>query len=294
LGGASIAGYFDLITGTSTGGIIAIGLAAGKTASEVAELYLRHGQSIFPRPSAVGVFRPAFRPNRLSDLLQEIVGDRTLQDATVRLCIPSCEARFGDVNIFETPHHPDFKLDWQVPMADAALATSAAPTFLPVHLFNEFFYVDGGLWANNPAMVGLVDALSCFALDPHRVSILSVGPGAKAPSLRRRHLSWGGFIAWMLDNSLIESFMHYSGLNADGQAGLLVGRQRVLRIVGQGDAASVGMTDFAGARDHCFPAGEAAANALADSSLEPFFADRAERPTFYHGRNAGTDPPTWA
>jgi hypothetical protein len=283
-----------MVAGTSTGGIIALGLAAGRTATQIRDLYIAHGGAIFPRRAVVGLLRPAFDPARLRQLLDEALGDRILGDAGVRLCIPSCEGRYGDVNVFKTPHHPDFRMDWKVPMTEVAMATSAAPTFLPVHGFGDYLYVDGGLWANNPAMVALVDALSSFDVARRRVRILSVSPGAKAAALKQRHLTWGNFFAWILNGSLMESVMHYGGLNADGQAGLLIGRDRLLRVVAGGDAAAVHMTDYNAALRHSVPAGLAAADALSTENLEAFLGCSADPPVFYHGPKAGAREPVWS
>ena len=69
LAGSPIGGYFDLIAGTSTGGIIALGLSAGHSAQELLSLYLAHGAEIFPRKASFGFFRTAFKPDKLRDLL---------------------------------------------------------------------------------------------------------------------------------------------------------------------------------------------------------------------------------
>ncbi|MDB5452426.1 MAG: Patatin-like phospholipase [Caulobacteraceae bacterium] len=281
LGGASIARCFDLIAGTSTGGIIALGLSAGRTASEILDIYLKQGRSVFPRPRQFGVLRPAFSATALAALLKEVLGDRLLKDAENRLCVPSCEKRFGDVNVFKTPHHPDFKMDWKLPMREIALATSAAPTFLPVHRFGGYLYVDGGVWANNPAMVAVVDALTCFDLQPRQLRMLSIGTGAGPIRASNRHVNWGGIVSWMFKGHLIESLMNYASLNADGQAGLMMGRDHLVRIAPQGRAAEVQMTDYRAAHDLLVDAGEAAALALVQE-VQADFLYPAARPHFYY------------
>lgn len=294
LGGRPIGAYFDLIAGTSTGGIIALALATGRSAAEVLDLYLEHGQAIFPRRKIVGVFRPAFRAEKLAELLGVALGDHIIGDARTRLCIPSCEGKFGDVNVFKTPHHPDFKMDWKVPMREAALATSAAPTFLPVHLFGDYIYVDGGIWANNPAMVAVVDAVTAYNVPPQNIRMLSIGTGARAPTLRRRHLSWGGLVSWMMDGTLIESFMHYSGLNAQGQAWLMIGRDRMVRLEPEGEDAAVHLTDYAAARGRLVPAGRHAAEAHQALIVQALLHSPAQPPTFFHGPQATLVSPNWA
>lgn len=291
LGGRSIASHFDLIAGTSTGGIIALGLAAGLTAKDVLGLYLEHGKAIFPRKRRFGIFRPAFQAEALRRLLEPALADCRIGDARVRLCIPSCEARYGDVNVFKTSHHPDFKLDWKMPMIEVALATSAAPTVLPVHLFAGYFYADGGMWANNPAMVAVVDAMTCYDLQPEQIRMLSIGTGAPAPALTQRQLHAGGAINWILRGPLIESFMQYASANADGQAGLLIGRDRMIRLAPHGDDALIDMTDFEESKARLVPAGTRAADDALTAIADAFLRTDVEPPTFFYGNRASVVPP---
>jgi patatin-like phospholipase/acyl hydrolase len=146
LDGNSITDYFDLITGTSTGGIIALGLAAGLSASELRDLYLNQGGLIFPPypKNALGLCKRylwniwkfvRYRYDRvaLTHLLNEKLGEKKLGDAKTRLCIPAFEGHFGEVFVFKTPHHPDFKKDLFESMVKVALSTAAAPTFYKPH-----------------------------------------------------------------------------------------------------------------------------------------------------------------
>lgn len=142
LADASVAGCFDLIAGTSTGGIIALGLASGLTASELLDVYVRRGCEIFP-PTREGpwgavqhgwrtlrrCFRYSYDRDALSRVLEETLGDRRFGNAKARLCIPSFDGRYSEVYVFKTPHHPDFRKDRDERMIDVAAATGAAPTY---------------------------------------------------------------------------------------------------------------------------------------------------------------------
>ena len=142
LGGTSISPYFDLIAGTSTGGIIALGLASGLTAAELRDLYIVRGREIFPptRGDATGTARRywkgfcrylKFRYDRTAfmHVLRDTFGNLEFGEARSRLCIPSLDGRHGDVYVFKTPHHPDYSKDAKEQMTKVAAATSAAPTF---------------------------------------------------------------------------------------------------------------------------------------------------------------------
>jgi patatin-like phospholipase/acyl hydrolase len=197
LRGRSIAGYFDLIAGTSTGGIIALGLAAGLTAADLRQLYIERGHEIFPPygPGLVGrigrrlsawrrFLRYSYDQEALAQVLRERLGDLKLSAARTRLCIPSFEGVHGEVYIFKTPHHPDFHKDLHEPMVKVALATSAAPTYYRPLRDAGYTFVDGGVWANNPVMIALTEALTSYRVDRARVRILSIGSGENPYSVR--------------------------------------------------------------------------------------------------------------
>lgn len=251
LGGESVARHFDLITGTSTGGIIALALSIGIPAREIAQLYIEHGPAIFPRPSwgklgagwrfLRGFATHQYDRSALMELLVGAFGERRFGEAASRLCIPSCDGRHGDVYVFKTPHHPDFKKDQHELMTTVAAATAAAPTYFQPLDSGGYRFIDGGLWANNPVMVGLVDALSCFDLDPHQVRILSLGCGDEPFRVSDRMMRWGGLVSW---RGAINAAMSFQSKNALGQAGLLVGAERLLRIVPESDGPPIGLDDW--------------------------------------------------
>lgn len=238
LGGRSIGDYFDLIAGTSTGGIIALGLAMGLPASQILHLYLEHGSEIFPplgkrfqRLRRASRFLRSLRHYQyerepLERLLRQAFNGRLIGEASRRLCIPSFDG-FTEVNVFKTPHHPDFKMDWREKIVTVALATSAAPTFFSVYKNGHRQFADGGVWANNPVMIGLVDALTCYDLDRSQIDILSLGCGDAEMFIGENQVKLGGLWHW---KEIISAAMHLAGQNALGQAGLLIGRDRVVRI----------------------------------------------------------------
>jgi uncharacterized protein len=234
LNGASVARHFDMIAGTSTGGIIALGLGHGKTARDVRDVYVERGGYIFPPAGLLGgLFRKARRIARyaydskaLEEELLRIFGDTPFGAAQTRLCIPSFEGRHGEPWIYKTPHHPDYKKDRFERMVRVGLATSAAPTFLKALPNNGYVMVDGGLWANNPVMNALVDALSCFELDRRQIQILSLGCGETTFKVDEKKAG-GGLLQW---RNVFSAAMRAQSLNALGQAYLLVGKENVLRI----------------------------------------------------------------
>ncbi len=189
--------------------------------------------------------------------------------------------------MFKTPHHPDYEWDADERMIDVALATTAAPTFFQPHSTDNYVLLDGGLIANNPVMVALVDALSCFDIARRQVRILSIGTGAPQPIVTEEQMT-GGRKAW---STIHDSFIYYADKNATGQAGLLIGRDRMIRIAPEGDDALIDMTDAANAIARLPVAAETAVTAHAER-IAAMLGTTAERPSFYHGPQAVS--PQWS
>lgn len=258
LEGGSIADHFDLITGTSTGGIIALALSIGMPAREIANLYIERGNNIFPPyapswrgwlsrkwDSARGMVYHRYDRAALMAMLDETFGERLLGASKSRLCIPSCDGRHGDVYIFKTPHHPDYKRDQHEKMTTVAAATAAAPTFFQPLESGGYRFVDGGIWANNPIMVGLVDALACFDVDRHSVRILSLGCGDEPYTVSDRMIRRGGLWSW---RTAIHGALSFQSLNTLGQAKLLIGAERVMRVAPPQLTPPISLDDWARAK----------------------------------------------
>ena len=281
LGGESVANYFDLIVGTSTGGVIALGLGADLTAKDLRDLYQERGREIFPplnRPAKVAaaarrVFKYGYDSDILRGVLLDLVGDKTLAESRNRLCIPSSEAEHADVYVFKTPHHPDYQLDAEEKMLKVALATSAAPSFFRVLEDEGYKFVDGGIWANNPTMIGLVEALSAFDVQRDRIKILSLGCGSKPFEANRWKIKLGGLFAWW---DIIFAAMHFQSDTALGQARLLIGNNRITRIDPSEADRPIGLDDWSRATTELVPAAVRAIQESGDNLAATFFGSRVK------------------
>jgi hypothetical protein len=234
--GMNVVEHFDLITGTSTGGIIAIGLAMGASAAEVCEFYERDGPRIFPAGGGIEgwigrlrhLVRPRFTSEALREAIVKVVGDRPLKEARTRLVIPSYDINTGKVYLFKTPHHPDYCHHRDLPAVDAALATSAAPTFFPAHTIpGRGTFIDGGLWANCPAMVGLVEALDFLGQAPEQVRMLSLST-TSYPFRINRPERLRGLAGW--GPKIIDTFLFGQAQAAVDMASCLLRRGTFHRI----------------------------------------------------------------
>lgn len=178
---------FDLIAGTSIGGIIALGLAAGRSASDIRDAFIEHGPRIFPRAQpktktaslvrfARNVPRPLYGAVPLRDTVEQIVGKDTRMSDLVRpVVIPAVNLTKGGPKVFKTGHHPRFVLDWRLKVADVALATSAAPTYFPAHRIGDELFADGGMFANSPDMIATHEAEMFLGARRDEIRVLSVG-----------------------------------------------------------------------------------------------------------------------
>ena len=143
-----IVDHFDLIAGTSTGGIIALGLGLGMSPRQILEFYTGHGPQIFRDRSRLrGVrhfLRAKYAAKPLRSALTEVLGDRKFGESSKRLVITSYNMRADDVYLFRTPHLPSLTRDWRESAVNVAMATSAAPTYLPSTGLDGNRLVDGG------------------------------------------------------------------------------------------------------------------------------------------------------
>jgi patatin-like phospholipase/acyl hydrolase len=276
LRGRSIADYFDLIAGTSTGGIIALGLARGLTANEILNIYIRRGGEVFPDHNRISQWmRGALQilVNRcdtaaLHKLIEEIVGPRQLWESRNRLCIPAAETRHFEPFIFKTPHHPDYRKDWRESMAHIAKTTSAAPAhFKPVQGESGYEFIDGGIWANNPVMIGVADALACFDIRREQVKVLSLGCGQTRYEMSWARRSLGGLLTW---KALMFESMQMQSLNVVGQARLIAGGDRILRIEAAPLRRPIELWNWARAKDELPSRGQELVDSLGNLPADEF------------------------
>jgi len=224
--------YFDLIVGTSTGGIIAIGLSLGFTASELVTFYRTYGPTVFGGSRLVNSVKQLvwrkYSNKPLRDALKKTFEDRLLGHAKTRLVVPSMNIDTGEVHLFKTAHHQKFERDYKVLAMEAALATASAPTYFPtLRTRLNFPLVDGGLWANNPCGVAAVEAVGVLGWPRASTKILSLGCTDEPFDLgwlRTRNL--GGLWA----TKMVDTFMRGQSSGSMGTAYSLVGHENVVRI----------------------------------------------------------------
>ncbi len=231
--GKNIASYFDLIVGTSTGGIIALGLGLGLSAKEILTFYEEHGPRIFHGNRFLRWLRwfgtSKYSSTPLENALRGCFGDKRLGDSEKRLVIPSLNLENGEVYVYKTAHHPRLERDYKEKAVEVALKTAAAPTYFPTrHSSAGTPLIDGGTWANNPVGMAIVEGITLLDWPRNSLKVLSLGC-TTAPL----KVNWGrsiplGCLYWA--PKLVDVFMHAQSHASLGTAKLLAGHENIIRI----------------------------------------------------------------
>jgi len=241
---------FNLITGTSTGGILACALAGGIAIDDIISLYRDVGPRIFRDPTPDSSFQlvgwilrnmgqAANRNDALRAALEERFGERTLDsvylDRGIALCVPAVDMATQRSWVYKTPHSSEFVRDRHFKLVDVCLATSAAPIYLPLAAVSDpddplhkRVFADGGLWANNPVLIGLIEALG-LARPEQRIEILSVStcPPPEGAMVDRRRLSWGIF-RWRVGTTALKASLESQAWGYHFMAKMLAQHLRLL------------------------------------------------------------------
>lgn len=229
-----VADHFDLIAGTSTGGVIAIGLGLGLRPREIVEFYLSDGPKIFPQRFGLNSLQHwlirKFSAKPLEEVLEKRFEGKRFGDSNKRLVIPAFNLGEDDVYIFRTPHHERLRRDFNVPAWMVARATSAAPTFFPCSRnVDKLRLIDGGVWANNPTLVAVAEAVGTLKIPLSALHIFSIGT-SNAVNYRKGRLNAGGILAWARGNVAVDLIMRGQSIGVQNQAKFLLGEGRIERL----------------------------------------------------------------
>lgn len=287
---------FDLLAGTSVGGIIALGLAAEIPAATIQRAFERNGTAIFSTRgapstrvgSAVDIFRSFFKPKYEAESLRqtivELVGPTTcIGDLKHRVLIPAVNLTKGLPQIFKTAHHPTFSTDLHLKV----VATAAAPTYFPIAEVNDSLFADGGLYANSPDLLAIHEAEHFLGQSQDDIHLLSIGTTTAQFSFAHAYGRQLGIWAWSRDQRLVNVILvsqqhsvNYMMVHRLGDRYLRLDatqskeQERYLALDVATDPAQKTIRGLAAATI------QSAAN---DPRLQAFLAHVATPPTFYHG-----------
>ena len=301
--GRSLGQCFDLIAGTSIGGIIGLGLALERPASTILRAFEEHGTHIFSdRQAPKGLFArgldlcrsvltPKYSDQGLRDAIVDIVGAETrLEDAAHPIIVPTVNVTTGAPQFFKTPHHTTSQNDWKTRVVDIALATSAAPTFFPLAKIDKCYYADGGLFANSPDLQALHEGAHFFGIPEQEIYVLSIGTTTASFSFSHRIGPNLGAIKWMWGNRLI-STIYSAQQQCEASMMRHILKERYFRIdesQSKEQQEDLGL-DIAtrDVQDMLIGLGrESAKRALANDVVAAFLEHKAPSPIFYHGKKS--------
>ncbi|PIM97691.1 Ca2+-independent phospholipase A2 [Handroanthus impetiginosus] len=229
---ARIANYFDVIAGTSTGGLIASMLAAPDAnnrplyaAKDIAPFFVKLGPSIFPQKRVllgsklismvVEPFKPKYNGKYLHSLIRDILGQTRLHQTLTNVVIPTFDIRNLQPTIFSS-YEIENLAHMHALLSDICIGTSAAPTLFPAHHFTytdnvgnskEFNLIDGAVAVNNPTLVAITEVIkqvfghdpdffSIKPLDHSRLLVISLGTGSAEHEKKytaKMAAKWGWF-----------------------------------------------------------------------------------------------------
>lgn len=296
--GRPIASHFDLICGTSAGGLLALGLANEIPASELKSMFEQQGKDIFGsrdlKRRSLGFWKKAKHSNAgLRSVLESRFGTTKIGDLKHRVLIPAVNYTTGRGQFFKTPHHPTFERDHLMTLVDVALATSAAPVYFPSVRNDRGVFVDGGLVGNAPGLFGLHEIRTFLAPRQNvHVRLLAIGTmtvGATVSGgrdLDQGILGWGSTL-FDLVISAQESSVDYMLMQSLGDDYFKIDDQVTPQQ--SGDVKSLDDVSTASTNTLRDRGTAAAQRSLGDRRFRPFRDHRPAAPVFYHGPNKNSE-----
>ncbi|PSS21310.1 Patatin-like protein [Actinidia chinensis var. chinensis] len=251
---ARIADYFDVIAGTSTGGLVTTMLAAPNkhnrpmfAARDINNFYMEHCPKIFPQSSrnnfigaVTGLFGtitgPKYDGKYLKTMVKDLLGNLTLKQTLTDVIIPTFDIKRLQPIIFSTDD-ANVDVSKNALLSDICLGTSAAPTFLPAHYFEtkdangkmrSYDLIDGGVAANNPTLMAITHIskellmgkfkfVDIKPMESRNMLVLSLGTGV--PKLAEKYsaaaASKWGLLNWVYNNGAMPMLEVYGDASSD-------------------------------------------------------------------------------
>lgn len=252
--GKRILDLFDIVSGTSTGGLIACGITVsddGKTSKytleDIEKIYVEHGKDIFPKKSAFKNFiskitslkNPKFSPDGLQKVLTDMMGQKRISDCAKPILVTSYDLFNNEAILFKYRHAIKYPENNAL-LVDVCRATSAAPTYLPAYDFvyenKKRICVDGGLYMNNPSMGTIIELIKYHTEKPYNlqelkladISILSLGTGHYTSKIAQKKVEGWGLLDWA--PNITDVMMQAINQTTTYQAEELMATQNFLRI----------------------------------------------------------------
>jgi patatin-like phospholipase/acyl hydrolase len=184
--------HFDLITGTSTGAIVAVLLSVGYSTEDILNLYTLHGNKIFDKNIfRFGILRPKYDDKYFNKILQEYTKDLTLKDCKTNVLIPTYNITTKEGKLFKSSKAKENNSE-NYKLFDVIRSSASAQSFFKPLEINGEKYIDGGMYVNNPSIMALIE---CLKDGYEKVNIISFSTGEKKSVIKDKTLD-GGMLSW--------------------------------------------------------------------------------------------------
>jgi uncharacterized protein len=252
--GQKIFNLFDLISGTSTGGLIACGITVSDdgihpkySIQQIEDIYTNRGKDIFPKQSALGrllnsissLKNPKFSEKGIDNVLTDYFGNKRLTDCIKPLLITSFDL-YNNEAVFFKSRHAQQRAECNAYLKDVCRATSAAPTYLPAYKFmfdnKTRVCVDGGMYINNPTVASLVEVTKYYndpayqfeSVSLDDIVVPSLGTGHYSNDIARKKVEGFGLLDWA--TNIADVMMQAVNQTTTYQADELTANENFLRI----------------------------------------------------------------
>ncbi len=244
---------FDMIAGTSTGAIIAAGVATGVSSSDIVGMYKDHGEKIFKKKGANlwnnrlinfrGIYTSMYDAQYLKSVLTDVFHSKRLGEIDKPLLIPSTDIGNGCVHVFKSGYSKEFTRDNEVLVRDAVLASCSAPTYFDPQKLDKYLLADGGLWANNPSFAAIIEARKRLLIAQKDIKIFTLGTGhTKVAYGIDANRKWGLINGWK-KNEFINFIFSLQSQSILNYLNLYLNPKQILRIDFESDKA-LSLDDF--------------------------------------------------
>ncbi|MFW6130719.1 MAG: patatin-like phospholipase family protein, partial [Atribacterota bacterium] len=190
------------------------------------------GQDIFKKQflGKGGVIRSRYSNKYLSELLNKVFEEKTMSDTKTNLLITATDVSNGQVFVCKSNYDKEFVRDPVIKLSDIVLASCSAPGYFKAHKIKEYLLADGGLWANNPSLVALIEAMSRFEKKISNIKLLSIGTGINTKFYEGTSKdNWGLFKGWE-GKKLIELIFNAQSKSIENMLKLLMQAENYMRI----------------------------------------------------------------
>ena len=230
--GSPLDNHFDLICGTSTGAIVGLAIAAKIDLAKIINLYKEKGNDIFKK-KFLGPLRrgPIYYNTNLRKHLLDTFGNLKLQDIDKKVLITAASINKVKHRVFSNMNDED-PFDLNLPLVDVILSTTAAPTFFSPYkpTEGEQVYVDGGLWANSPAQVGINYAHKYLGVSYEKIHMVSIGTSKSDDGITLEKFNQMRQLSFSTPKTIIDLFFSTQESYAQKFCMDLLGEERFLKV----------------------------------------------------------------